>query len=65
MAIKRLKRISKVKTKGEAQSIAIDFQNYASKKNLSYGELALYNGYFQTLGRRFKLTEEFKENGII
>ena len=57
--------ISKVKTKGEAQSIAIDFQSYASKKNLSYGELALYGGYFQTLAKKFHLTKEFRENGII
>ncbi len=65
MVILKLKSISKVKTKGEAQSIAIDFQNYASKKNLSWGEVALYNGYFVTLGKKFKLTKEFKENGII
>mgnify|MGYP001568898398 FL=1 len=65
MAILKLKSISKVKSKEEAQSIAIDFQNYASKKNMSYGELALYGNYFIVLGKKFKLTEEFRENGII
>ena len=54
-----------IKTKEEARQKAVDFQNWASEENLSYSELSEYGGYFETLGKKFNLTEEFKENGII
>lgn len=61
----KLKAIEIVKSKGEARQIAIDFQNWASNQNLSYGELADYSNYFIELGKKFRLIKEFKENGII
>ena len=61
----RLKAIPNIKTKEEARTMAIDFQRWASEENLSYGELVVYSGYFETLAKKFNLTEEFKENGII
>lgn len=33
--------------------------------NWSYGELAIIQSFFETQGRRYGLTKEFKENGII
>lgn len=39
----------------------VDFGNY----NYSYGELAEWSNYFEKLGKRYGLTKEFKENGII
>ena len=60
-----IKAIPEIKTKGEAEEIAIKFQNWVSENNLSYGELMEYSGYFETLAKKFGLTEEFKENGII
>jgi hypothetical protein len=61
----RLKPISNVKNRSEAQSIAMDFKEWSSENSLSWGEIAKYNQYFMTLGKKFKLTKEFKENGII
>lgn len=50
---------------GEAQDFAIEYQNWASNQDLSYGELVYYTNYFEELGKRFNLTDEFKENGIL
>jgi len=55
----------KITSKGEAQSLAIEYQQWASEQDLSYGELVRYNHYFERLGRRFGLIKEFRENGII
>ena len=60
-----LKAITEIKTEGEARQIAIDFQSFMSKESLSYSELSDFSGYFETLAKKFNLTEEFKENGII
>jgi len=62
---RKLKKISAIKTSGEATQIAIDWQGWASGHDLSYAELSEYQGYFEKLGRKFGLTAEFKENGII
>lgn len=61
----QLKDVNAVADEEEARSIAVDWQEWASSQNLSYGELAEYQSYFGTLGEKFGLTEEFKENGII
>jgi len=60
-----LKPLSEIKSKGEAETMAIEYQKWASDENLSYSELIEYQNYFEKLGKKFKLTEEFKENGII
>lgn len=54
-----------VKTKGEAQSIAIDWQRWQSNQVLSYDDVIKHEYYFHTLGKKFHLIREFKENGII
>lgn len=54
-----------IKTKEEARSKAIEWQTWASKQDLSYGELAEYAESFRILAKRFGLTREFKENGIL
>lgn len=61
----KLKPLKEIESVGEAQDIAIEWQNWASDQSLSYGELAEYQSYFVELGEKFWLTEEFKENGII
>jgi hypothetical protein len=53
------------KTREEAEQYAIDWQNWAWDKSLSYRELAEWGDIFTELGERFNLTEDFKENGII
>jgi len=60
-----IKAIPEIKSEEEARQTAINFQNWASEKSLSYAELSEYSGYFETLGKKFNLTEEFKENAII
>ena len=54
-----------IKTKEQARQYAIDYQNWASKQNLSYGEIAIFHNKLETLAEKFDLVEEFLENGII
>jgi|PlaIllAssembly_1097288.scaffolds.fasta_scaffold02141_9 hypothetical protein len=61
----KLKPINKVKTKGEAQQLAIEYQSWVSEQSLSWGEVAFYSNYFRELGKKFGLIKEFKENAII
>lgn len=61
----RYKQIDKIKTVDEARQIAINYQHKVLNKNLSYGEIAEQQYYFEKLGEKFNLTEEFKENCII
>lgn len=54
-----------INTKDEARQYAIEWQNWASEQNLSYGEIAEWQGYFGELADKFDLADEFRENGII
>lgn len=54
-----------IKTKEEAQQFAQKWQQWQSEQSLSYGQLAKWSEYFTGLAKRFNLTDEFKENGII
>lgn len=56
---------SVINTAAEARDKAIEWQNWASERALSYGETAEWQAYFEKLGEEFNLTEEFRENGII
>jgi len=59
------KTIAPNTTQEDARQFAIEWQHWASDQNLSYGELAEWGAYFEMIGERFDLLEEFKENGII
>lgn len=48
-----------------ARNYAIDWQNWVSEQNLSYGELADWSDYFYKLAKKYNLLREFKENGIL
>jgi len=61
----KIKSIDEIKTRGEAQQFAIDYQQWASNQSLSYAEIAEWTELFSKLAEKFDLTEEFKENGII
>ena len=61
----KIKDLTEVKTKGEARQIAIEWQAWQSKRSTSYGDMAAWQAYFIALARKFNLTEEFEENGII
>jgi len=59
-----MKRIH-INTKREAEAYAIEWQQWASEQALYTSELVAWQEYFEELGERFDLLEEFKENGII
>jgi hypothetical protein len=59
-------------TQDEARQYAIDWQDWVSEQNkigeeptLYTSDLVEWSGIFEELGKRFDLTEEFIENGII
>jgi hypothetical protein len=54
-----------ITTKEEARNYAIEWQQWASKQNLSMQELVEWSTIFGDLAEKFDLQEEFKENGII
>lgn len=43
---------------------AIDWQLEAGERDMSYGELAEAGEYFNQVGRRYGLLQEFRENAI-
>lgn len=50
------------------RNFAIDWQDWASQQNLSYGELAEWTGAIEQLAKATgdeDLLQELKENGII
>ena len=51
--------------KDEAKQEAVEWQFKTSGKNMSYGELATSQKYFQKLASKYGLIKEFRENGII
>lgn len=51
--------------KDEARQKAVQWQFETSGKNMSYGEFATSQKYFQKLASKYGLTKEFRENGII
>ncbi len=56
--------IETITSEEEARDFAIQYQHWQSEQSLSWGEVADWNCFFEKLGEKFDLTEEFKENGI-
>ena len=54
-----------IKTKEQARQFGIDYQHWASKQDLSYGELIHFTNKLSKIAKKFNLVEEFQENGII
>lgn len=54
-----------ITSEDEARELAIDWQQWSSEQDMSWGELAEWSDLFRKLARKFNLTEEFKENAII
>jgi len=54
-----------IKTKEQARQYGIDYQQWASNKNLSYGEILVFQNKLDKMAKRFGLVKEFKENGLI
>lgn len=53
------------KLKTNARNKAIEWQLDFYNHDYSYDELAYYENYFETFGRRYGLLIEFRENGVI
>lgn len=53
------------KRKAAAREKAITWQHEFDEKCLSYGEIAYWQDYFTKQAKRYGLTQEFRENGII
>lgn len=53
-----------VSSRDAAREVAREWQSWVSQQSLSYGELLGWQTYFEELGARFDLTDEFRENGI-
>lgn len=54
-----------IKTKEQARQYGIDYQNWASNKDLSYGEVIHFHNKLSKIAEKFDLVEEFRENGVI
>lgn len=54
-----------ISTREQARGHAVDFQNWVGRQSLSYKELADWQTYFGAIAKKFDLTDEFKENGVI
>ena len=52
------------KRQGELRDEAIDWQNDFGNHNYYWSEIADWQYYFETMGRRYGLLTEFRENGI-
>lgn len=48
-----------------ARQLAIDYQWLTDCGGLSWGELATIESYFETIGARYGLITEYRENAII
>ena len=57
--------ICDITTKEQARQYGIDYQQMASLKDLSYGEIINFQNNLSALAKKFGLIREFKENGII
>ena len=60
-----LSLIKSIKTQAEAREAARAWQQWQAERGLSYAELSDMRETFAALARKFKLTDEFKENWII
>ena len=53
------------KNKERVRSEAIEWQNNCINHSYSYGEFIEFQNYFESMGEKYGLLREFRENGII
>ena len=58
-------KAKEIRTRGEARQAAMDWQRWQNNRAMYYSEVSEWQGYFEKLAKKFNLTKEFKENGII
>ena len=59
------KKLKFPKTEEEARDQAVQWQDEFSSKSMSWGEVIVAQQHFEKTAKKFKLTKEFQENGII
>ena len=63
LSVRKLSAYEKAKEK--ARYLAEEYQHESAKWHMTYGDLCEWGDYFRNLGKRYGLSEEFRENGII
>lgn len=53
------------KGKEKTRQQAIEWQKDFEDQDYCWGDLIIYQQYFEDLGKRYGLLKEFRENGII
>lgn len=61
----QIEKVKLASTPEEARSFAIDWQHWIAEQRTDLGTLGEWYDVFVELGKKFNLTEEFEENGII
>lgn len=56
--------IDSVPSREHAHSLAVEWQDWQSKQNLSWFDVMQWGDFFTEVGQKFDLLNEFKENGI-
>lgn len=59
------KKLKFPKTEDEARDQAVQWQDEFSSKSMSWGDVLDAGQHFEKTAKKFGLTKEFKENGII
>ena len=59
------KKYSYKELKERARQKAIEWQEWECNNPVSWGGVAIATNYLERLGKRYGLTREFRENGII
>ncbi len=60
------KPVESVQSANEARDLAIDWQHWQCNQSMSWGDVADWQGYFETLVQKFpELKDEFKANAIV
>jgi hypothetical protein len=54
-----------LKTAEDARQQAIDWQIWKSNNSMSWEEVSRWSNHFTQTAKKFELTDEFSENGII
>ena len=57
--------IEELKTADDAREHAQEWQAWTANNKLTLGELIDWENYFEYIAKKFDLTEEFKENGVL
>lgn len=57
--------IEELKTADDAREHAQEWQAWTANNKLTLGELIDWENYFEYIAKKFDLTDEFKENGVL